>query len=87
MARTIGAIVAISAVAVAFAQPAQPPKFEVASVTVHDGPLSSIADFSSSGARATWRAFNIKGLIMDAYNLRGDQVSFAATARYTYIES
>jgi uncharacterized protein (TIGR03435 family) len=58
-------------------QKAQPPKaFEVASVKVHDGPLT-VFDVSTSGTRLTARAETLNGLVMWAYNLKNYQVSYA----------
>jgi uncharacterized protein (TIGR03435 family) len=53
--------------------------FEVASVRPHHGPLSRIFDFSSSGPRVTLVSYPVKGLIMEAYKLKGYQVTFAAS--------
>ncbi len=81
MKRVIGAGLAVLVSATLFAQSAPAPSFEVASVKVYDGPLNRIGDFSSSGTRATWRVFNVMGLLMDAYGLNNYQISFAASAR------
>jgi uncharacterized protein (TIGR03435 family) len=53
----------------------QAPAFEVASIHPHQGPLTSIMDFSSSGPRVRLEGYNLRGLIMEAYNLRNFQVS------------
>jgi uncharacterized protein (TIGR03435 family) len=61
-----------------FGQSAQPPRaFEVASVKPHDGPLHTMRGFSSSGARLTLEGDLPVYLIMEAYNLKIYQVSFA----------
>jgi uncharacterized protein (TIGR03435 family) len=49
--------------------------FEVASIHPHQGPLYSIMDFSSSGPRVRLEGYNLRGLIMEAYNFRNFQVS------------
>jgi uncharacterized protein (TIGR03435 family) len=64
--------------------PPASPRFEVASVRVHAGDLHSIYDYSSSGPRATWIAYPVAGLIMEAYNLKDYQLSFAASVRPGY---
>lgn len=53
----------------------QAPAFEVASIHLHQGPLHSIMDFTSSGPRVRLEGYNLRGLIMEAYNLRNFQVS------------
>jgi uncharacterized protein (TIGR03435 family) len=53
--------------------------FEVASVRPHDGPLSRTFDFSSSGPRVSLVGYPLKGLVMEAYKLKGYQVTFAAS--------
>lgn len=61
-----------------FGQSAQPPRaFEVASVKPHDGPLHTMRGFSSSGTRLTLEGDLPVYLIMEAYNLKIYQVSFA----------
>jgi uncharacterized protein (TIGR03435 family) len=75
MFRLIGASLAVFIPAVLFSQSA--PAFEVASVKVHDGDLQILFNFSSSGARATWRAFPLAGLIEEAYGIEPYQLSFA----------
>lgn len=65
--------------------PAQPPAspirptlaFEVASIHPHQGPLSRIMDFSSSGPRVRIEGYNLRALVMEAYNLRNFQVSMS----------
>lgn len=49
--------------------------FEVASIHPHQGPLQRIMDFSSSGPRVRLEGYNLRGLVMEAYNLRNFQVS------------
>jgi len=70
-------LVLISSVVFGQSVPA-PLAFEVASVKPHQGPLTRYLDFSSSGPRLTLEAYPLSGLIMEAYNLKGYQVSFAA---------
>jgi uncharacterized protein (TIGR03435 family) len=72
-----GLIVLISSVVFGQSAPA-PLAFEVASVKPHQGPLTRFQDFSSSGPRLTLEAYPLGGLIMEAYNLKGYQISFAA---------
>ena len=75
-----GASLIILMSAVVFGQSASaPPAFEVASVKPHQGQLSQILGFSSSGPRLTLEAYPLKGLIMEAFNLKNYQVSFAAS--------
>jgi len=78
MSRRIGgACLILVTVSSVFGQSAPAPlAFEVASVKLHDGPLSRIFDFSSSGPRVTLVAYPAIGLIMEAYNLKNYQVSF-----------
>jgi uncharacterized protein (TIGR03435 family) len=52
--------------------------FEVASIRPHQGPLHSIMGFDSSGPRLKLEGYTLRGLIMEAYNLRNYQVSMAA---------
>jgi uncharacterized protein (TIGR03435 family) len=70
-------IVLISSVVFEQSAPA-PLAFEVASVKPHQGPLTRFQDFSSSGPRLTLEAYPLGGLITEAYNLKGYQISFAA---------
>ncbi|HUD21891.1 MAG TPA: TIGR03435 family protein [Acidobacteriaceae bacterium] len=49
--------------------------FEVASIHPHQGPLQRIMDFSSSGPRVRLEGYNLRALIMEAYNIRNFQVS------------
>jgi uncharacterized protein (TIGR03435 family) len=53
----------------------KPVAFEVASIHPHQGPLRSVMDFSSSGPRVRLEGYNLRGLIMEAYNLRNFQIS------------
>lgn len=59
-----------------FGQPA-PEAFEVASVKIHEGPLTRILGFSSSGPRVAMEGYPAIGLVMEAFNLKNYQVSFA----------
>ncbi len=54
------------------------PAFEVASIRPHQGPLRIIMGFESSGPRLKLEGYTLRGLIMEAYNLRSYQVSTAA---------
>ena len=73
-------IVGIGCMATAAQLPAQstpqPLAFDVASVRIHTGPLTRIFDFSTSGSRMTLVACPATGLITEAYNLKGYQVTF-----------
>lgn len=60
--------------------PAAPLAFEVASIRPHQGPLHVIKGFSSSGSRLTLEGYNRMLLIMEAYNLKNYQVSWAPGA-------
>jgi uncharacterized protein (TIGR03435 family) len=55
--------------------------FEVATIKVHEPPLQRIYNFSSSGPRMTLEAYLAQHLIMEAYDLKSYQVSFAAGVR------
>ena len=79
MIRLIGGVSVIAlTISGAIGQSAPPPRaFEVASIKPHEGPLHTIFGFSSSGTRATYEAYPAVGLIMEAYNLKNYQVSFA----------
>jgi uncharacterized protein (TIGR03435 family) len=59
-----------------YGQPVAPAVFEVASIRLHDGPLSRIGDYSASGPRLTLGAYNVALLIMEAYDLKNYQLSF-----------
>ena len=60
--------------ALASSPSAKPLAFEVASIHVHQGPIQSFMDFSSSGPRVRLAGYNLRGLVMEAYNLRSFQV-------------
>lgn len=51
------------------------PAFEVASIRPHDGPLSRIADFSSSGLRLTLGSYSVYELVLEAYGLQRYQLA------------
>jgi uncharacterized protein (TIGR03435 family) len=53
--------------------------FEVASIHPHQGEIQRFMDFSSSGPRVRLEGYNLRGLIMEAYNIRNFQVSVTAT--------
>jgi len=66
---------------IAFAQaPSGKLAFEVASIRPHDGPLHCIRCFSSSGPRLTLEGYNLMQFVLEAYNLKPYQVSWAAAA-------
>jgi uncharacterized protein (TIGR03435 family) len=67
-------------VCLAFGQSA-PPAFEVASVKPHEGPRPAMLQFSSSGPRATWLVFPLRGLIQEAYGIKFYQLTFAPSAQ------
>jgi len=52
--------------------------FEVAGIHPEQGPMYSSMDFSSSGPRVRLEGYNLRGLIMEAYNFRNFQVSMPA---------
>jgi uncharacterized protein (TIGR03435 family) len=56
---------------------AQLPVFEVASIRLHHGPLRVIMGFNSSGSRLDLEGYNVRELIMEAYNLKTYQVDDA----------
>src|SRR5580704_9384600 len=74
----LGWMVATAARLLAQSTP-QPLAFDVASVRIHNGPLTRIFDFSTSGSRMTLVAYPAVGLITEAFNLKGYQVSFAGS--------
>jgi uncharacterized protein (TIGR03435 family) len=76
--RSIGGASAIVLIASGvFGQSAQPPRaFEVAAVKLHEGSPNGIDQFSSSGARANYRAYPMADLVREAYDLKDYQVSF-----------
>jgi len=51
--------------------------FDVASIRAHDGPLDRIFDFSASGARLTLTGYPLVGLIEEAYDLKGYELTYA----------
>ncbi len=53
--------------------------FEVASIHPHQGPLQRMMDYSSSGPRVRLEGYNLRLLIMEAYNFRNFQVSMPVT--------
>jgi uncharacterized protein (TIGR03435 family) len=72
------ACVLLAASAGLYAQPSLPLNFDVASIRLHQGPLSRIADFSISGPRVTYGGYNAWLLILEAYNLRNFQATTAS---------
>lgn len=64
----------------AFGQSPAPPAFEIASIKPVEGPRGRMYDFSSSGPRVRYMAYAVVHLVMEAYNLKSYQVTFAPTA-------
>lgn len=56
------------------------PVFEVASIHPHQGPLHVMMGFTASGPRLTLEGYNLRALVMEAFNVRNYQVSFAGDA-------
>jgi uncharacterized protein (TIGR03435 family) len=81
MVRLIGGIGSIVATVTGLLGQSTPQAlaFDVASVRIHNGPLTRIFDFSTSGSRMTLVAYPAIGVIMEAYNLKRYQVSFATS--------
>ena len=67
--------------AAAWAQSTPPMTFEVASVKVHEGPLTRLVDYSASGSRLTLEGYYAFDLVAEAYNLKRYQISFAPSAK------
>jgi uncharacterized protein (TIGR03435 family) len=66
----------------ALAQPsAATPAFDVASVRSSEGPRGRLNMFSSSGPRATFEGYSIRGLVIEAYSLKNYQLSGAFPLR------
>jgi uncharacterized protein (TIGR03435 family) len=53
------------------------PVFEVASIRPHQGPLRVVMGFTVSGPRLTLEGYNLRAIVMEAFNVRNYQVSFA----------
>lgn len=62
-----------------FGQYPSPPAFEVASVKPVEGLRGRMYDFSCSGPRVRYQAYSSVNLIMEAYDLKNYQVTFAPT--------
>jgi uncharacterized protein (TIGR03435 family) len=56
----------------------KPQAFEVASVKPHLGPLTRIADFRASGPRLSLEGYSAYWLTLEAYRVRGYQLSLAS---------
>jgi uncharacterized protein (TIGR03435 family) len=88
-----GTLALATSLALAQQPPAQPPAgpvrqavaFEVASIHPEQGPDYSFMEFSSSGARVRLVGYNLRVLIMEAYNVRNFQVSIPAKYEQTNI--
>jgi uncharacterized protein (TIGR03435 family) len=65
----------------AFGQSSSQPAFEVTSVKPVEGLRGRIYDFSSSGPRVRYIAYATVQLIMEAYNVKNYQVTFAPTVK------
>lgn len=64
-----------------FGQSAQQPRaFEVASIKPHERPVNQMDNYSSSGPRLTLESYTAFTLVMEAYNLKNYQVSYAASS-------
>jgi uncharacterized protein (TIGR03435 family) len=61
-----------------------PLAFEVASVRAHQGPLSRIADFTSSGPRLSLEGYTASLLILEAYGVNNYQLSLASAKLPAY---
>jgi uncharacterized protein (TIGR03435 family) len=55
------------------------PRFEVASIRPHQGLLRVIRGFNSSGSLLNLEGYNVRLLIMEAYNLKSYQLELAAS--------
>ncbi len=53
------------------------PAFEVASIRIHQGPLQVVMGFSPSGSLLKLEGYSVRGLIMEAYNLKTYQLENA----------
>ena len=73
---TIGGILAL--ISNAFAPP-QAPAFEVASVKLVEEPRGQLFSFSASGPRVRYVAYTFVHLVMEAYDVKNYQVTFAPT--------
>jgi uncharacterized protein (TIGR03435 family) len=56
---------------------AQLPAFEVASIRIHPVPLGEIMGFHSSGSLLNLKGYSVRGLIVEAYNLKFYQLDNA----------
>ena len=64
-----------------FGQSARAPQaFEVASIRANPGPWHVLMGYSSSGTRLTLEAFDVAGLITEAYNVKGDAIAFTPSS-------
>jgi uncharacterized protein (TIGR03435 family) len=57
-----------------FGQPGTAPSFEVASIKLHQGPVTQVSAVPS-GPRIRITAYGLVGLIMDAYDVKFDEIS------------
>jgi uncharacterized protein (TIGR03435 family) len=79
--QTGAALIAITAFGLFEQGQTQPMAFEVTSVRAHNGPLSRLFQFSSSGYRMTLEGYTAMELVQEAYNLKGYQVSAGRSAQ------
>jgi uncharacterized protein (TIGR03435 family) len=69
----------------AFAQPApHPPVFEVASIRPNPGPWRVLGGYSASGPRLTLEGYEVRNLIMEAFNLKRHEVAYPPVAMEVY---
>jgi len=61
----------------------QEPAFEVASIKPHSGPLRRIFGYSASGPLVRFEGYPLIGLVMEAYNMKNYQISFASSAPHS----
>jgi uncharacterized protein (TIGR03435 family) len=76
--RRLSLLLAVAGMAAAQDAPEARRGFEVASIRVHEGPLSRVDQYSVSGPRLVLGAFNVPFLLMEAYSVRNFQLSFTA---------
>lgn len=68
------------------AQVTTDPAFEVASVHVHKGDLRALCQPTISGTLVALEGYNIRCLVMEAYNLKEDQVSLGSLPNHNTLE-
>ena len=55
----------------------KPQEFEVASIRVYPQPWRVLHEFSAAGSRLTLQGYELRDLIIEAYNLKNYQLRFA----------